>query len=75
MCMGMDNPYTSLLSIVKGEADRRNLTVQPAPFIYPNNPHPNDAVHRMENTTSMIIHMSSFFMGLASYSVCAFRLL
>ncbi|XPS86401.1 uncharacterized protein Dvar_44190 [Desulfosarcina variabilis str. Montpellier] len=31
--------------------------------IYPNNPHPKDAVQRMENTTNPIIHISSFFMG------------
>ena len=35
--------------------------------IYPNNPHPKDAVQRMENTTSPIIHISSFFMGYSSF--------
>jgi hypothetical protein len=42
------------------------LTVSSA---YPNSPHPKDAVHRMENTTNPIIHISSFFMGNASLTV------
>jgi hypothetical protein len=71
------SPCTSLLRAVLRAPTITHLRCPDQSAVgldYPNSPHPKDAVHRIENTTNPIIHISSFFMGIASFRVDGFRL-